>query len=75
MTGLEALQALQALRAGKKIRRKCWDVDMFLNINEKCLVTLSDEYFDTAHYLYNSFAMAVIDIYTDILSDDWEVVE
>jgi hypothetical protein len=34
-----------------------------------------DEYFDTAHYLYKSFAMAVIDVYTDILADDWEVVE
>ena len=72
MTGIEALQAL---REGKKIRRKYWDVNMFLNINENWSVTLSDEYFDTAHYLYKSFAMAVIDIYTDILADDWEVME
>jgi hypothetical protein len=72
---LTGLEALQALREGKKIRRKYWDVNMFLNINEKCSVTLSDEYFDTAHYLYKSFAMAVIDVYTDILADDWEVVE
>jgi hypothetical protein len=72
MTGLEALQALCD---GKKIRMTYWDEDMFVYLKEDGRVSLSDEYLDTAQDMYKSYARAVIDTYTDILSDDWEVVE
>jgi len=48
---------------------------MFVYLKEDGRVSLSDEYLDTAQDMYKSYARAVIDTYTDILSDDWEVVE
>ena len=72
MTGIEALQALHE---GKKIKIKYWDEDMFIYLKEDGRVSLSDEYLDIAQDMYKSYARAVIDTYTDILSDDWELVK
>ena len=72
MTGIEALQALHE---GKKIKIKYWDEDMFIYLKEDGRVSLSDEYLDIAQDMYKSYASAVIDTYTDILSDDWELVK
>jgi hypothetical protein len=79
MTGLEALQAL---REGKKVRRVHWGSGEYLSTYVKCdglpAIAPSPKYNRTRgeNCYYPEDAVLLTDeILDDFLSDDWEVVE
>ena len=79
MTGVEALQAL---RDGKKVTRGHWGSEEYLSTYLKCdglpAIAPSQEYQETrgedCHYSEDA-VLLINEILDDFLSDDWEVVE
>ena len=79
MTGVEALQAL---RDGKNIKRSHWHDGEYLSTYLKCdglpAIAPSQEYQETrgedCHYSEDA-VLLINEILDDFLSDDWEVVE
>jgi hypothetical protein len=79
MTGVEALQAL---REGKKVRRIHWGSEEYLSTYVKCdglpAIAPSPKYHRTRGedcYYPEDAVLLTDEILDDFLSDDWEVVE
>ena len=78
MTGIEALQAL---RDGKKVKRPGWSDDEYLSTyvtSDGCVITSSKKYYlwrieDTYHL--ESTPRLIGEILDELLASDWEAVE